>query len=68
MSFKTNDKHWENIVNYMENHTDFAKGRLKSSPEARKKSAKLWKTFSEQLNSFGYRQRSTVKWQKVSNT
>lgn len=63
-SFKVREVHWQIVTDYMENHPDFAKGRLNHS-EARLQYRKMWEELTEQLNSAGYGQKSVEKWQKV---
>lgn len=64
MAFKVNDQHWEVVCAFMEQHTDFAKGRLNTSA-ARDKHKQLWEDLTLKLNSLGFGERKVDKWQKV---
>lgn len=64
MSFKVQGTHWEILINYMENHKDFARGRI-SGPTGRETLRKLWQELALQLNAAGLGERPVEKWQKV---
>lgn len=64
MAFRPKEEHLETIIQFMENHPDFATGRL-SVANARKKFKELWQDLTNKLNSLGEGSRPVEKWQKV---
>lgn len=66
MAFKVTPAHWEVLLNFMEAHPDFARGRI-SGPNAKDIMKKLWAACATNLNSVGGGARKVDKWQKVRN-
>ncbi|KAK4882220.1 hypothetical protein RN001_005539 [Aquatica leii] len=64
MSFKVDEKHWEIIVNFVENYPVVATGKFQG-PNGKVQYRKLWEELTLQLNSAGLGQRTTEKWQKT---
>lgn len=62
--FKLNEEHWHVLIEFMENHRDFACGRF-SGVNGREIHRKLWSEVVNLLNSLGYGTRTIEKWQKV---
>ncbi|CAH1104567.1 unnamed protein product [Psylliodes chrysocephalus] len=64
MSFKIKEEHLEVLVDFMENHYDFATGRL-STNNAKDEYQQLWLNLTIRLNSLGLGERTRKKWQKT---
>ncbi|KAK4882302.1 hypothetical protein RN001_005621 [Aquatica leii] len=54
----------ENLISFMEDHSDFAEGKL-LGVDGRKVRAALWEILATQLNSCDGPKKSTTKWQRV---
>lgn len=65
MSCKLQEEHLETFIDFMENHKEFATGRL-SIANSREKFRELWKDLAQKLNALGHGIRPIEKWQKVS--
>lgn len=65
MSFKIRESHWEIMLEYMEEHKDFANGRFIGA-QGREIQKKMWIELSNKLNSLGFGNKTADKWQKVS--
>ncbi|CAH1106740.1 unnamed protein product [Psylliodes chrysocephalus] len=64
MAIKVTPAHWEVLLNFMEAHPDFARGRI-SGPNAKYIMKKLWSACATKLNSVGGGARKVDKWQKT---
>ncbi|KAJ8912720.1 hypothetical protein NQ315_012274, partial [Exocentrus adspersus] len=62
-NFKVKGEHWEVLIEYMENHKDFACGRV-TAINARETYKKRWTELCTKLNSLGHGVRPVEKWQK----
>ena len=58
------EEHWEVLVSFLEQHKELATGRF-LGPNGKQKHKNLWNELSLKLNSLGFGQRSSDKWQKV---
>lgn len=65
MAFRLKEQHLEIIVQYMEEHPDFATGRL-CVANSKEKFKCMWQELTSKLNSLGYGIRPVEKWQKVN--
>ncbi|KAK4882435.1 hypothetical protein RN001_005754 [Aquatica leii] len=61
---EVDEKHWEIIVNFVENYPVVATGKFQG-PNGKVQYRKLWEELTLQLNSAGLGQRTTEKWQKT---
>lgn len=64
--FKIKEDHWMLILDFMENHREFATGRL-IGINGREVNKKLWGDLASKLNSLGLGIRPVEKWQKVGS-
>lgn len=62
--FKIKEEHWLTIIEFMEEHRDFANGKF-SSVNGRDQFKKLWAELTSKLNGLGYGEKPAEKWQKV---
>ncbi|XP_072399675.1 uncharacterized protein [Diabrotica undecimpunctata] len=64
MSFKLTEGHWNVLLEFMEQHKEFAKGQF-SGPTGRIIQRKLWEELAQLLNSLGEGSKPVEKWQKT---
>ncbi|CAG9836292.1 unnamed protein product [Diabrotica balteata] len=67
MSFKLTESHWNVLLEFMEQHKEFAKGQF-SGPTGRIIQRKLWEELAQLLNSLGEGSKPVEKWQKIPST
>lgn len=61
---KIREEHWQVLIQFMEENKDFACGKF-STASGREYFKKLWAQLTMKLNSLGYGEKPTEKWQKV---
>ncbi|XP_068993177.1 uncharacterized protein [Neodiprion pinetum] len=62
-SHKHNSKQRKYLIEYMNNHREFAAGRLIGA-QGKAKGDELWKALTRELNSLGF-EKTQIQWQKV---
>ncbi|XP_050504400.1 uncharacterized protein LOC126883196 [Diabrotica virgifera virgifera] len=64
MYLKLTEGHWNVLLDFMEHHREFAKGRF-SGPTGKTIQRKLWEELAELLNAIGAGSKPVGKWQKT---
>lgn len=63
--FKTRPEHWEIIINYLEEYPNLLRGKFDQFDSDAVNMKNIWEKMSQHLNSLGYGQKSSEKWQLV---